>query len=471
MGRANNNRGRTRRRAVTVTPYRNSTESIPKIKRRDRRKTCFFEYGNDYDESTGKWTLFLDIISGKSDLVDYIGVKFSTGETYNIRYRSPVTLSDGLEVRRFSLDRSSFPDCKRINLTLFGRGGTRHTSGFRAERKNVRERSLMFVEWRRLRPYYIALPDITFGIELEMSLNGSTTHDEVVEHITRYADVDAKEVMDDYREGKKDYHGWKLVPDSTLICSRSNPNCNKFELVSPKLNGQDGLDECDRVLQAVKKLGDISLNKSMGFHVHVSVDDLTLEQKKNICLNFVKYEEEIDTFMPPSRKDGNKFCKSNRDGIAHAGNGRKHSAIASCQTLIQLCDLINSNNNRYYKLNLQNLKSGRQPTMEFRQHSCTSNFGKIESWVRFCMRLVHNSVNRPQSLKPLENAFELLFDTVIQDIKLKDYYCKRKEAIVEEEKDYDERYAPNKLEDTHNRTHAHGRACCGGCAEGHACES
>jgi len=470
MVRTSNNNGR-RRRAVAVAPYRSSTESLPKIKRRDRRKTIFFEYGNDYDEETGKWTLFVDIISGNSDLVDYVGIKFSTGETHNIRNRIPVTLSDGLPVRRFSLNRSYFPDCKRINITLFGRGGSRQTSGFRAERENVRERTLMFVEWKRIRPYYSDLPDTTFGIELEMSLNGSTTQEEVVRNIIRYADVRAK-VCRTYQEGKKKFDGWKLDPDASLQCSRSNPNCNKFELVSPILKGREGLDECEKVLEAVKKeLGDISLNKSMGFHVHVDVDDLILEQRKNICMNFVKYENVIDTFMPPSRKNCNDYCKSNRDCIMEDTNGKKHHAIASCQSPLQLYDLLNPDQKRYYKLNLQNLRIGNIPTMEFRQHSCTSNFGKIEAWVRFCMRLVYNSVHRPQSLKLQDNAFELLFDTVIQDIKLKDYYRKRKEAIVEEEKDYDDRFPKNKFEESHGHNHARGEACCDGCEEGNPCES
>jgi hypothetical protein len=448
---------------VKAIPYRNSSEPLPRIKRRrDRNKACFYEYGNDYDENTGRWTLYLDIIRGNHDLVDYVGFKFSSGETYTVRNRFPVTLSDGLDVHRFTLVRSCFPDCKRINVTLFGRGGTRsNTSGFRAEPKNVRERSLMFVEWRELRPYYVTAPDVDFGIELEMSCSEKIDHTKIAGYISKYANVSVKVCTEDYQQGKVDFHGWKLVHDGTIACSRTSPDCSKFELVSPILNGENGLDECERVIDAVKKAGTISVNKSMGFHVHVNVKDLPLEQKKNVCLNFVKYENEIDKFMPPSRRDSsnNIYCKSNRDAISQSGNGRKHSAIIDCRSIHELSDVINPEKSRYFKMNLQNLITKRRTTIEFRQHSSTGKFEKVDAWVRFCTRLVHNSTTRPPSLKPNDDAFELLFDTVIQDIKLKEFYRQRKIAVA------------GGVENDNDANSIYQGQCCGGCAKGHACES
>jgi hypothetical protein len=452
------------RYTVKTVPYRNSSEPLPRIKRRrDRNKACFYEYGNDYDENTGKWTLYLDIIHGNHDLIDYVGFKFSSEEQpYNVRNRFPITLSDGLDVHRFILKRSSFPDCKRINITIFGRGGTRSkTSGFRAEPTNLRERSLMFVEWRELRPYYVTAANIDFGVEFEMSCLEKIDHAKIADCISRYANVSVKDCTGDYRLGKEKYDGWKLVSDGSLFCSPNSPNCSKFELVSPILNGESGLDECKRVLEAVKKAGTVDVNKSMGLHVHISVEDLHLEQKKNACLNFVKYENEIDSFMPPSRRDSsnNIYCKSNRDAISQNGNGRKHSAIIGCKTIDELCDVINPEQNRYLKLNLQNLRTQRQPTMEFRQHSSTGKFEKVEAWVRFCTRLVHNSTTRPPSLKPNDDAFELLFDTVIQDIKLKEFYRQRKIAVA------------GGVENANDSKSVHQGQCCGGCAKGHACEN
>ncbi len=48
----------------------------------------------------------------------------------------------------------------------------------------------------------------------------------------------------------------------------------------------------------------------------------------------------------------------------------------------QLYEVMNPSKDRYFKMNLQNIASGRQPTIEFRQHSGTLEYEKIASWIR-----------------------------------------------------------------------------------------
>jgi len=465
---------RNRRSAANV-PYRDSSMCIPHIKPSDERKVCFYEYGTEYDSRTGEASsVFVDIISGDSDLVDFVEIRFPSGETHTVHGRCPVVLSDGSWVSRFTLKRSSvYNFSRRTKIGVFGRGGSVRMRNFCVKPKYFRERPLKFLETRDIRSYYNEAPDINFGVEIEMSLEGYTTTTDVVEYVSR-AGHPVVDLTGNYREGQKQYGIWKLVGDSSIACSRSNPNCNKFELVSPILNGEDGLTKCQAVLASVKRVGPISLNSSMALHVHISIEGLGLEHIKNICMNFIKYEREIDTFMPRSRSDegwAGWYCKSNRKAILPGtGNGEKQSAIVACQTHLDLCDLLNpipyggvEKDARYYKLNLQNIRSGRQPTIEFRQHSGTGNFRKLEAWVRFCTKLVQNSHRRPQSLKKHDDPFELLFDTVIQDIKLKDFYRNRKYTVSEEDENYTERYLHANEKFHYEDTGPHRAACCDRC--------
>ena len=175
--------------------------------------------------------------------------------------------------------------------------------------------------------------------------------------------------------------------------------------------------------------------------------------------------------MPPSRKEANGYCKSNRDAMDGSTNGMKHAAIVSCKNLKQLCNTINPGDDpweaRYYKLNLQNLKTKRQPTIEFRQHSGTANYNKIEAWVRFCVAFVNQSANqpRPSALQPDENAFDALFQGLLKDLALREYYVQRRIQLrTEPEKDFAADSAENNNNNKMSRS-----SCCDGCANGGAC--
>jgi len=245
-----------------------------------------------------------------------------------------------------------------------------------------------------------------------------------------------------------------MVPDSSIVCNRSSPNCNTFELVSPILSGGSGLNQAGQVLDALKDIN-LQTNKSMGFHVHVDVSTLSLAQLIKVCQNCIKYEAVIDALVPPSRRTGSPECdeyfQSNRDAMHEAGfytNKMRHQALEYCTSVKSLAKMMNPNG-RYHKVNLQNLVTGRQPTIEFRQHSATSNSRKVNSWVRFCIALVNNSAKLapPKPLRPsrdLDFCFDALFQYVIKDRALREYYRGRRDDLEIEAE----------------------IACCSGCAAG-----
>merc|ERR1712232_736673 len=131
----------------------------------------------------------------------------------------------------------------------------------------------------------------------------------------------------------------------------------------------------------------------------------------------------MDSFMPPSRRNGSDECdryfQSNRKSVPGDSNQRRHDSLSRCRSLNELSSLMNPGENRYYKLNLQNLITRRQPTLEFRQHSATLNYEKINFWIRFCTAFVRNSARLapPTPLKEgrsVEFQFQALFHYVIK---------------------------------------------------------
>lgn len=110
--------------------------------------------------------------------------------------------------------------------------------------------------------------------------------------------------------------------------------------------------------------------------LHFNADDFNLTTWQNLILSYKHAETEIDKFMPASRRGNrNTYCRSLR--------AFSDEDIRSAESIESLQRLFGS---RYMKVNLE--AYSRHRTVEFRQHSGTINFTKIENWVRFLGRLI-----------------------------------------------------------------------------------
>ena len=160
---------------------------------------------------------------------------------------------------------------------------------------------------------------------------------------------------------------WKLVTDSSL-----NGN-DTFELVSPILVGETGLRELEKVCW-VLDLCDVKVNESCGLHVHVDDRFQMFVTQGQVTPGCHAETGGIDRFMPASRRD-NRYCR----GLGHVSD----EMIRSARTVDELKGRIGD---RYHKVNLE--AYSRHKTVEFRQHSGTTNFTKMRNWVLFLHKLV-----------------------------------------------------------------------------------
>jgi len=306
---------------------------------------------------------------------------------------------------------------------------------------------------QRLVVSYNPLQDqTTFGVEFELSCGIGSQPLTVGWSLVKHSGVRAKLRYKKWSKsgynyvplGKRLYGDeWMFVEDRSI---RGNPewaHSSNFELVSPILQDENGLETCRQVFTTALDTCAIHVNGSMGLHVHIGI----VEKEKNkdsllvlqhISWNFCRFECIMDTFFDKSRV-GNRFCKSNREAFVDAecdDDETIERIIFECGTRDSLFRLVNPSG-RYHKLNLINLKTGRQPTIEFRQHNATDQFEDIEAWTRFCIAFIQKSIEKAgvaadinsaasgtTSTRPPTSKFEELF-LLIGDESLKHHFHQR----------------------------------------------
>ena len=177
---------------------------------------------------------------------------------------------------------------------------------------------------------------------------------------------------------------WKIVSDSSISGESG------FEIVSPILEGQAGLEELKKVCEALTEVR-AKINKSCGMHVHFDASQMGIREVKNLMLNYATYEKHIDSILPNSRRGNtNNYCQSLQ-------NDKTKIEIAT-----SVRELASAIGTRYRKINLQSFV--RHGSIEFRQHSGTIEFEKIKNWVLFLHNLVDFS--KKKKVEQAEATFE-----------------------------------------------------------------
>ena len=194
-----------------------------------------------------------------------------------------------------------------------------------------------------------AAPDYTFNRKFGIEIEAYNCSRERLARELREAGIEV--MVESYNHTTRPH--WKLVTDSSISGN------DTFELVSPILVGEVGLRELEKVCW-ILDLCDVKVNGSCGLHVHIDAAGFSMETWRNLALSYKHLEPVIDRFMPASRRD-NYYCK----GLGHVSD----EMIRSAQTV----DL------EAYS---------RHKTVEFRQHSGTTNFTKMRNWVLFLHKLV-----------------------------------------------------------------------------------
>lgn len=164
---------------------------------------------------------------------------------------------------------------------------------------------------------------------------------------------------------------WRVTYDGSI------QGTSAFELVSPILEGEAGLQQLEKACAVLTRLR-AKVNKSCGLHIHIEARSFSLATWKNLFANYANLEPVIDSMMPQSRRaENNRYCRSI---TAYKAQAERATTVEGLHRALP---------DRYHKVNTKAYSE--HGTVEFRQHSGTVEFAKISNWVSFLHGMISYS--------------------------------------------------------------------------------
>jgi hypothetical protein len=227
----------------------------------------------------------------------------------------------------------------------------------------------------------------TYGVEFE----GFGIDKSVLVRKLREAGINAYESS----YSGSDYTVWQVKSDASI---RGHMG---FEIVSPVLQGQHGLEQIKTALRVVRENGG-DANRSCGFHIHWGVADWGVREFRNFYKRWAKFEQGIDLVQPKSRRGDNaQYCRSVYHSVfaGHSTRGIKENTsyffnmIDNCNSIRAIEELTQPGwTGRYRKLNMK--KFHRTGTIEVRHASGTFDEQKALSWISLTGSMIADADNK-----------------------------------------------------------------------------
>lgn len=241
------------------------------------------------------------------------------------------------------------------------------------------------------------LPAIRFGLEIEIVVPMGKRDGFTLESLAKNLTKLGQKKVDFLGYTHTVTNNWKIVTDSSI---RANNGVNQdlcFELVSPVLQGDEGLAQLRSIMESVRRIG-IATNTSCGFHVHVDAETgspiANMNSLKAISQCFVSVENAFDLIVSNNNRhtNRNRYCNSNRIAFGSMSSRQRWNEIESAYNRYELVKMMNPNDDRYRKLNLTNLTNSNRPsTIEFRHHGGVQDLQEAEAWVRLVLLFCQNA--------------------------------------------------------------------------------
>ena len=235
-------------------------------------------------------------------------------------------------------------------------------------------------------------PEQTFGFEIELTAPGWYNRS-TFKRMARRIITELSQVL-----GVDKVHQ-QVCTASARIATRWNvekdASCG-WEVVSPVLQGIDGISEMVSVLKCLDTLTEetpLTVNFTTGLHLHLGFSGATVHQLKSLIVEMHKVEPMLAAIVSQSRintflgeglytNHPNQYCTPIRSQITK-------KALQNSTTRYALLKAFKS---RYSTLNLKSMS--RIQTVEFRFHNGTTDALKVVRWLSLCQQVFHQAIRQ-----------------------------------------------------------------------------
>ncbi len=243
------------------------------------------------------------------------------------------------------------------------------------------------------------ITDRKFGIEIEAGNVPTHELESALNRAFAEAGLDMTAEQEGYNHITRSH--WKITSDASVNLR------NAFEVVSPILQGQNGLDQLEVVCRTLNELG-ATVNVSCGLHVHLNSTDLTVGEILSVYNRYADFGSQIDTVVSPSRRGEGARYVSEINKLT--GSYKSKQRLANAR-------------GKYHKVNLVNVSQ--RGTIEFRQHQGTTDYDKITHWLSFLQHFVEASRKFTTTSTPknrVYNQIRTLFENNGYEVEYDRYY-------------------------------------------------
>ncbi|RFU33814.1 hypothetical protein B7463_g2578, partial [Scytalidium lignicola] len=203
-----------------------------------------------------------------------------------------------------------------------------------------------------------------------------------------------------------DYTIWNVAVDATInnvtsdTSDSSSTSHYGFELVSPIFYDTDATAWREVFCLGVRSVGNAVLWKtnSTGLHIHIGCgfgEQFSLHGIKKIAMLCCLFEATIGKLMPTQCVEGNGTILSNRynaklyDLPLHGVYAR----ILGASSTVEICELMNGAPGVTSHHGYSGSRFFKHDTIEFNQHTGTTNPEQMMSWIDFTIRFVKFAIN------------------------------------------------------------------------------